>query len=146
WVRADPEGDGDSRVESAFRPRFGSFGAPTLVSSGADGVAAFELRLAIDESATAVWSQLEGFTELRAVAAFRPKGGSFGTPITLSALDKVGFEPDVAVDEHGNSVAVWTEGDPFSGRESVKWAFKPRTKGFGPAAPLSPPGLAASAT
>jgi hypothetical protein len=65
--------------------------------------------------------------------------------VTLSAQDKVGFEPDVAVDERGNSVVVWTEGDPFSGGENVMWASKPRTKGFGPAAPLSPPGVAASA-
>ena len=49
-----------------------------LVSSGADGVAAFGVRLAIDESATAVWSEFEGFS-LRAMAAFRPKGGGFGS-------------------------------------------------------------------
>jgi hypothetical protein len=145
WVREDPEGDGDSRVEAAFRPRGGSFGAPSLVSSAADGVAAFGVRLAIDESATAVWSELEGFTSLRAVAAFRPKGGSFGAPITLSAPGAAGFEPDVAVDERGNSVVVWTEGDLFGGGEpSVRWAFKPRTKAFGPSAALSPPGVAAS--
>ncbi|MGH2979774.1 MAG: hypothetical protein ACRDLQ_09090 [Solirubrobacterales bacterium] len=145
WVRADPEGDGDSRVESAFRPKRGSFGTPTLVSSAEDGVAAFGVRVAIDESATAVWGELEGFTVLRAVAAFRPKGGSFGTPVALSAQGSAGFEPDVAVDEHGNSVVVWTEGDLFSGGEpTVMWAFKPRTKGFGPAALLSPAGVAAS--
>ena len=145
WVRADPEGDGDSRVESAFRPKRGSFGAPTLVSSGADGVSAFGVRVAIDESATAVWSELEGFLTLRAVAAFRPKGGSFGAPVTLSAQGSAGFEPDVAVDERGNSLVVWTEGDLVGGGDpSVMWAFKPRTKSFGPAALLSPAGVAAS--
>jgi hypothetical protein len=145
WVRADPDGDGDARVESAFRSRRGSFGAPTLVSSAEDGVAAFGVRLAIDESATAVWSELEDLVDLRAVAAFRPKGGSFGTPVTLSAQGQAGFEPDVAVDEEGNSTVVWTEGDLLAGGEpSVRWAFKPRTKSFGAAAPLSPAGVAAS--
>jgi hypothetical protein len=145
WVRADPEGDGDSQVESAFRPRGGSFGAPTVVSSGKDGVAAFGVRVGIDESATAVWSELEGFTALRAQAAFRPKGGSFGAPVTLSSAGTEGFEPNVAIDEHGNSVAVWTEGDLFNGGTPVvKWAFKPRTKSFGAPAQLSPAGLGAS--
>ena len=145
WVRADPEGDGDSRVEAAFRPRGGDFGPPGLVSSGADGAAAFGVRVAIDESATAVWSELQGFTALRAMASFRPKGGSFGAPVALSAPGVGGFEPDVAVDERGNSVAVWTEGDVFGGGDpAVKWAFKPRTKSFGAGAPLSPSGTAAS--
>jgi hypothetical protein len=144
WVRADPEGDGDSRIESAFRPRGGSFGAAKLVSSGEDGVSAFGVRVAIDESATAVWSELEGFDTLRAVAAFRPKGSSFQAPVTLSSAGSAGFEPDVAVDEHGNSVAVWSEGDLFGGGQpSVMWAFKPRTKSFGAAAQLSPAGVGA---
>jgi hypothetical protein len=144
WVRADPEGDGDSRIESAFRPRGGNFGAAGLVSSGADGVSAFAVRVAIDESATAVWSELEGFDQLRAVAAFRPKGAGFRAPVTLSSPGSAGFEPDVAVDEHGNSTAVWTEGDLFGGGQpSVMWAFKPRTKSFGAAAQLSPAGIGA---
>jgi hypothetical protein len=144
WVRADPEGDGDSRVESSFRPRGGSFGAARLVSSAADGVAAFGVRLAIDESATAVWSEFEGVS-LRAMAAFRPKGGAFGSPVTLSTAGKDGFEPDVGVDESGNSVVTWTEGDlAAGGPPAVMWAFKPRTKGFGGATQLSPAGLPAS--
>ena len=144
WVRADPEGDGDSQVESSFRPRGGSFGAARLVSSAADGVATFGVRLAIDESATAVWSEFEGLS-LRAMAAFRPKGGGFGSPVVLSTSGKDGFEPDVAVDESGNSVVTWTEGDLFAGGPpAVMWAFKPRTRGFGNAALLSPAGLPAS--
>ena len=128
WVRADPEGDGDSQVESSFRPRGGSFGAARLISSAADGVATFGVRLAIDESATAVWSEFEGLS-LRAMAAFRPKGGGFGSPVILSTAGQAGFEPDVAVDEEGNSVVTWTEGDLFAGGPpAVMWAFKPRTK------------------
>ena len=144
WVRADPEGDGDSRVESAFRPRRGSFGPASLVSSGADGVQTFGVRVGIDESATAVWSEFDGLS-LRAMGAFRPKGTGFGTPGRLSSPDKAGFEPDVAVDERGNSVVTWTEGDLLTGGSpSVMWAFKPRTRGFGTAVQLSPAGQAAS--
>ena len=66
------------------RPRSGPGAAasarPSSCRAAADGVSAFGVRVAIDESATAVWSELEGFTALRAVAAFRPKGGGFGTP------------------------------------------------------------------
>ena len=35
--------------------------------------------------------------------------------MTLSTAGKDGFEPDVAVDERGNSVVTWTEGDLFAG-------------------------------
>ena len=84
-------------------------------------------------------------SSLRAIAAFRPKGGGFGSPVTLSTAGKDGFEPDVGVDERGNSVVTWTEGDLVAGGPpAVMWAFKPRTKGFGGAAQLSPAGLPAS--
>jgi hypothetical protein len=74
----------------------------------------FAPEVAIDESAAVVWTRahtVDDSGSLRVLSAFRPKGGSFGSLETLSDRDLFGFEPDVAVDERGNVLAVWTETD-----------------------------------
>jgi hypothetical protein len=85
-----------------------------VVSPQEPGVTHFAPEVAIDESAAVVWTRahtVDVSGSLRVLSAFRPKGGSFGSLETLSDRDLFGFEPDVAVDERGNALAVWTETD-----------------------------------
>ena len=125
---------GDSgQIESAFRPRGGTFAPPELVaaSGGAESLSHFGPRVAIDDSAAVVWTAQTPGGLLRVQTAFRPKDGSFGAAQTLSDRQLHGFDPQVAVDERGNARAVWTLSDlsnpgappPFSIVES---AFRPR--------------------
>ena len=144
WVRADPEGDEDSQVESSFRPRGGSFGAARLISSAADGVATFGVRIAIDESATAVWSEFEGFS-LRAMAAFRPKRGGFGTPVTLSTTGQGRVRAGRSRRRERQLGRHMDGGRPFGRRAAgCDVGLQAAPKDFGPAALLSPVGQAAS--
>ena len=119
-----------ARVRASFRPRGGGFGPSQVVHEEAGNeVIFFQPQLAINESAALVWTRAtpDGATTVQ--AAFRPKGGSFGP-----AQDLVtgGFDPDVAVDERGNTIVVAT-GESLQ----VVSSFKPRTGSFGVAQPIS---------
>jgi len=121
------------QIEAAFRPRDTQFGAPQIVSPAEPGASHFGPEVAIDESAAVVWTRaLTTDTEgsLRVLSAFRPRGGSFGSIETLSDRDRFGFEPDVAVDERGNALAVWVESDAVEPNlpslSLVQFAFRPR--------------------
>jgi hypothetical protein len=123
WTWYESTEDGvPGHVQAAFRPAGGTFGAAETISGSDPGADHYQPRVAIDESAAVVWTRADQ-SSLSVQAAFRPKDGSFGAPQTISTTDA--DEPDVAVDERGNSHAVWT-GYP-DGVPTVMSAFRPRT-------------------
>ncbi len=128
---------GLGEVQAAFRPAGGTFGAPQTISAAEPGVGNFDPQVDIDESATVVWTRESEVGELSVQAAFRPKDGSFGAPQTLSGPGNAS-EPQVAVDERGNSLAVWT-GD-VAGAPAVESAFRARTGDWAAPVQVSPAG------
>ena len=103
---------------------------PQVVSPVEPDVSHFGPEVAIDESAAVVWTRADAGGTLRVLSAFRPKGGTFGSLEALSDRDLFGFGPHVAVDERGNSLAVWTETDAVDpdppSLSLVQFAFRPR--------------------
>ena len=78
--------------------------------------------------AVAVWTRSDGASN-RAEAAFRPAGGAFGAPATLSAAGQDAFEPQVAVGAGGDAVAVWYRFDGTILR--IQAAHRPAGGSFG---------------
>jgi len=69
--------------------------------------------VAVDASgdATAVWDRSAGaYYEI--LAATRPAGGSWQTPVQISAPGETAGLPQVAVNPQGDAVAVWESGGP----------------------------------
>ncbi|HVX32930.1 MAG TPA: PKD domain-containing protein [Solirubrobacterales bacterium] len=131
-VATDPQGEAiaiwagsdgaNERVEVAFRPAGGAFGVPQKLSpAGQEGS---EPQVATDPqgNAIAVWSSADGANE-RVEAAFRPAGGAFGTPQTLTPACQRAFEPQVATDPQGDAIVVWTCADGAG--ERVEAALRP---------------------
>ena len=118
------------QIEAGFRSRYGAFGTPEVVSPVEPDVSHFGPEVAINESAAVVWTSADAGGTLRILSAFRPKGGTFGSLEALSDRDLFGFGPHVAVDERGNSLAVWTETDAVDpdppSLSLVQFAFRPR--------------------
>ena len=110
-----PTDNAFGRVQAAFRPAGGSFGPAQTISGTEPGVDHYAPHVDIDESAAVVWARAAG-EQQTVEASFRAKDGSFGAPQTLSGAGYAS-EPQVVVDERGNSLAVWTEettdGAPF---------------------------------
>lgn len=135
WTRYEgPTDNAFGRVQAAFRPAGGAFGAAQTISGTDPGVDYFEPHADIDESAAVVWTRAAG-EELSVEASFRSKDGSFGAPQTISG-PLGGYQPHVAVNERGDSLAVWTTADATA----VHSAFRPRTSGWSAPAQISTAG------
>jgi hypothetical protein len=132
WERSDGTND---RLQAAFRPAGGSFGPAQTISAGD---AAFK-RLAVNTQGNAlvVWDGFDG-TNPRVQAAFRPTGGSFGPPQNISAALQGPVAPEVAIDQQGNALAIWTRSDGTNHR--IQAAFRPVGGSFSPAQTISDPG------
>jgi PKD repeat protein len=105
--------DGDESMLAAVRPAGGAWEPPVTLDSGEYTVA--NPRVAIDPrgDVTAVWTSTSSARANTFVwAAVRPAGKSWETPVDLSDSGQNAAEPQVAVDPHGNTTAVW---DLFSG-------------------------------
>jgi hypothetical protein len=128
----------DGRIQAAFRPKGGGFGGAQTLSDPGGG--AFGARIAMDKDgdAVAVWQRFDG-SNGRIQAAFRPRGGTFGPAETISAAGRTAIEPDVAMDDAGNAIAVW-ERHSDEGGLRAQATFRPRGGNFGPAQTLSEPG------
>ena len=132
------QGDG---LQSAFMPAGGTWQPPSIV--GSELVAGSDFAVDGRGDAVAVWdSWTEGFLSHRVVqAAFRPAGGDWQAPVDLSEEPHgedwrwEPYEPQVAIDEQGDAVVVWTQGE-----KGVLSAFKPSGGAWQTPVDLSPPG------
>ena len=93
-------------VEASTRPAGGSWQTPIALSAA--GQSAEETQVALDPQgdATAVWHRSNG-TDFIVEASTRPAGGSWQTPIALSAAGQEAYAPQVALDAQGDATAVW---------------------------------------
>jgi hypothetical protein len=99
------------RVQAAYRPSGGSFGAVQTI-----GDPGFEPEVSIDAqgNAVAAWTFHDSTVNRdRIRVATRPAGTSstFVAPTTVSTDAKNAFEPEIAAEDNGNAVAVWSVAD-----------------------------------
>jgi len=136
WTRSDGT---NLRIQAAYKPAGGAFGAPVTVSAALGDASAPQVSMDATGKAIVVWQRFDG-TKLRVQAAIRSAGagGSFGATTTLSAPGSDAFEPQVAAgnDVDSNASICWTRSDGTNLR--VQCARRrdvtgfPRPKGAGP--------------
>jgi hypothetical protein len=134
WLRSDGSHE---RVQAAYRAAGGSFGTPQTLSVA--GAEAEQPRVAMNGAgeAVAVWSvSAGGQAEIQAATA--APGGSFGAPVDLSGLPSTVSVPQVALDSHGDAIAVWDGWDGANIR--IEAAVRPAGGSFGAPQYLSPAG------
>jgi hypothetical protein len=126
-------------VRTSFRPAGGSFGEAVPLSNAGPGQFASSPEVAFDGQGNALvlWLFFDGTNSL-VQAAFRPAGGSFGAPQTISATGQSASAIDFALDGQGNALAVWSRSDGANRRTEA--AFRPAGGSFGAAAPISAAG------
>jgi hypothetical protein len=109
WTRFD---GAVTRIESAFRPAGGSFGAATPISAAGQNASAPRLSIDASGRAVAVWERSDG-TSLRIEAAVRPPGGAFNAAEVLSEAGEDAFKPVVAAGPavDANTAVLWTRPD-----------------------------------
>ena len=110
WARSD---GANSIVQGAVRAAGGAWQTPVDLSLA--GQTAYGPQVAVDAQghATAVWVRFDG-TDFIAQGAVRTAGGTWQTPVDLSAVGQTADQPQVAVDVQGNATAVWVLSDDMS--------------------------------
>lgn len=128
-LAVDPQGDAvaiwpleEKFIEAATRPAGGSWQTPETLSKTAAAQHSAQVGIDAAGDATAVWEEDVG-GETLTDAASRPARGKWHTPEALSTAGENANEPRVAVDAHGDAVAVWER--PAGGKEVIEAATKP---------------------
>jgi PKD repeat protein len=111
----------------------------TPVKLSAPGQNAFEPAVAVDERGDAIvaWARNNGTNDI-VQASFRPAGGSFGAPVSLSAEGSNAMSPKVAIDAAGDATVVW---ERYGTETVVEEAARPAATGV-----FSKPAALASST
>jgi|CZKG01.1.fsa_nt_gi hypothetical protein len=120
----------DTVVETAYRPAGEAWQAPTDLSEEAEEAEALAgahdasaPQIAVDGAGdvTVVWERYEGANDLLVQADYRPAGGSWETPVTISGPSgtMADLEPKVAVDARGDATALWMRAG------TIQTAYKP---------------------
>ena len=118
--------DGANTLSYVTRSAAGVWSAPVDVPAGSSpGNTGDDYDLAVDDTGHAVlaWEHYDFGLSRRVIqAAFRPAGGSFGDPVTVSSATVDTYRPDVAVNADGVATVVWREQVP--GTTQVKAATR----------------------
>ena len=107
WSRSN---GANAIIQASTRPPGGSFGAPVNLSAAGQNAVNAKIAVAPDGTATVVWQRESGLN-LVVQAATRPPGGSFGAPVTISALAPNASHPQIAVASDGAATVVWERYD-----------------------------------
>jgi hypothetical protein len=104
WYRYDGSND---IIQSSTSQSGGTWSTPVDLSAG--GQSAYNPQVSVDSTglATAVWTRSDGSNN-RIQSSTSQSGGTWSTPVDLSASGQDAYVPQVSVDSTGLAIAVWT--------------------------------------
>ena len=124
-------------IQAAIRPPGGTFGTPADLSVPGQNALNAEITTDPGGTTTAVWRRSNGTNQI-AQAATRQPGGSFGTPVDLSAPGQSASGPRVMAVPDGTTTAVWERSD--GSNSIIQAATRPPGGTFGAPVDLSAAG------
>lgn len=100
-------------VWTSTRPPGGTFGAPVGISDTGKNSGVPQIATSPDGTTTALWIVLNSFTSISIQASTRPPGGSFASPVDLTANASASEDtlPPIATGPGGTTTAVWVRSD-----------------------------------
>jgi hypothetical protein len=107
WTRSD---GANFRIQYATRTPAGAWSTPVTLSDAGQGASGPIISSDPAGNAVAAWTRSDG-TNLRIQASFKPAGGAFAAPVTVSAAAGDATAPDVSMDSTGKGLLVWTRFD-----------------------------------
>ncbi len=134
WAGSTSKTGSYDRVKASFRPAGGSWGEPVVLSQ--DGGNAFPDDVAFDEEGDAVlvW-QREGGSDEIVQAAYRPAGGAWLEPTSLSEEGEQSVDAAVVLNAPGEATAaegaatvVWTSGETTECGEPKRPKCEPESR------------------
>ena len=115
----------------ASRPAGGTFSGGTTLEAAGSSTAEDCPAVALNSAGAAVttWTRTISNEEV-VMAAYRPAGGSFSSPVTLSAAGDNGTAPDVAIDATGRAAVVWSIASGPLGQRFAEASYHGPSGGF----------------
>jgi hypothetical protein len=131
---------GEEYVRAAYRPVGDSWEPPTNASAKGEQVQGIRDAVDPDGNAIVAWAGNDGEVGGHDIvrAAFRPNGGTWEAPSSLSADGGNGFPSNVVFDTGGNAAIVWQRYDGSS--NVVQAAYRPAGGDWEPTVDLSEEG------
>ena len=111
-------------IEAASRPAGGSWQAPVELSAAGHNASSPQIAVDPEGDAVVVWERDNGANEV-IEAASRPAGGGWQEPVELSAADHSAFSPQIALNTHGNAMAVWWRYSEGGADQTIEAASRP---------------------
>lgn len=132
-------------IEGAYRPEGGEWESPTLVSQPKEAGGNPYVAIDAEGDALVAWrsapgkGESEGDEAVR--AAYRPAGGSWGSPVSVSSPGEEVQSLRDAVDPDGNALVAWTGSEGKAGEYDIaKAAYRPAGGSWEAPVPLSEDG------
>ena len=122
----------------ALRSASGTWQAPVGIATSGSGAAAVVVKSDAQGNGVAAWSE---FTAAGSAvqAVTWTASGAFSSVVQLSALGQSEFLPDLAVNETGTAVVVWSQATTFGGTSyQIESATRPAGGSWSAAAAVSP--------
>ena len=123
----------DSSVLYASRPAGGAFSGRTALEGAGSSTAEDRPAVALNSTGAAVaaWTRTLAGDEA-VMASYRPAGGSFSSPIAISAAGDNATAPDVAIDSTGRAVVIWSIASGSAGKRFAEASFHGPSGSFSP--------------
>ena len=134
WQRSDGS---NSIIQAATRAPGGSFETPVDLSASGEDARDPRIAISPDGTVTVVWRRSDGISVI-IQAATRPPGGSFGTPVDLSASGQDANDVDVATAGDGTTTVAWQRSN--GSNIMIQAATRPPGGSFGIPVDVSPAG------
>jgi hypothetical protein len=149
-ITLDPHGDAiavwdgwdgsNIRVEDALRPAGASFGSPQLLSPAGSNADTPQVAFDSNGNALAVW-RYDGSPASTIQGSYRPAGGEFGAPQTISASSpQPAQSPQVAFDGEGEGIVAWQQSNSSELRVDASVRSPGNTGSFETPSTLDPGG------
>ena len=124
-------------IQAATRPPGGIFGTPVDLSASGQNAQNARIAAAPDGTATVSWYRSNGANRI-IQAATRPPGGSFGTPVDLSAPGQDAQNARIAAAPDGTATVIWERSNGVD--LTIQAATRPPGDSFGSPVDLSAAG------
>jgi hypothetical protein len=133
WTRSDGS---HFVIQYGTRTPSGAWSPAQTLSDPSQSASSPQIGIDPSGNAVVVWTRTDG-TNLRIQSAYKPSGGSFGVPVTVSAAGGDASSPQVSMDGAGKALVAWQRFDGTNLR--VQAAIRAAGTGgaFGAASTLS---------
>ena len=123
-------------IQISFRSASGVWQAPVSVST-AGSPSSLLVKLDAQGNGVAVWSEMTGTASVVKAVTWNA-AGAFGTVVQLSQPQVGQFAPDLAVNDAGTAVVVWTAAAPGSTSTQIESTTRPAGGNWGAMTAVSP--------